>query len=377
MDFEFNVPLAFGDAPACIVYMPEGDHFINASIGGRQKVIVDRSCLEALQRDLALKLTQNVRPVCYFDHKTGPASFIPASFDYMDGVGVILKGEWTESGRKAVLGRDYSYFSPAFKLNTATCRPIGLEPDDIEVGSLVNDPAFENIARIAAGKARLENFTVLEPDMLLNSGGEDTGAVHDQTNNTNTTMYELLVKCGVLTKEEAASDKAGKIAEDKINNLKKKSEGVEQSKTELEAARKEAEDAKKEAATCKAAKARLDETQIPYCLATGGLLSKTEAKLKAAEAELAEVKASKAALIDAEIEAAIKAGKIAPEDEDAKEALKTALTANIKAGKALIASINPNPAFTTVVAGKANNGNGGNEPTGRDRIIENINKEKN
>ena len=167
-------------------------------------------------------------------------------------------------------------------------------------------------------------------------------------------MYELLVKCGVLTKEEAASDKAGKIAEDKINNLKKKSEGVEQSKTELEAARKEAEDAKKEAATCKAAKARLDEA---------------EAKLKAAEAELAEVKASKAALIDAEIEAAIKAGKIAPEDEDAKEALKTALTANI--------SINPNPAFTTVVAGKANNGNGGNEPTGRDRIIENINKEKN
>ena len=79
----------------------------------------------------------------------------------------------------------------------------------------------------------------------------------------------------------------------------------------------------------------LKETQIPYCLATGGLLSKTEAKLKAAEAELAEVKASKAALIDAEIEAAIKAGKIAPEDEDAKEALKTALTANIKAGKAL------------------------------------------
>ena len=48
-----------------------------------------------------------------------------------------------------------------------------------------------------------------------------------------------------------------------------------------------------------------------------------------------------------------------------------------KAGKALIASINPNPAFTTVVAGKANNGNGGNEPTGRDRIIENINREKN
>lgn len=48
MDFEFNVPLAFGDAPACIVYMPEGEHFINASIGGRQKVIVDRSCLEAL-----------------------------------------------------------------------------------------------------------------------------------------------------------------------------------------------------------------------------------------------------------------------------------------------------------------------------------------
>lgn len=374
MDFEFNVPLAFGDAPACIVYMPEGEHFINAFIGGRQKVIVDRSCLDGLQRDLTLKLTQNVRPVCYFDHKTGPASFIPASFDYMDGVGVILKGEWTESGKKAVLGRDYSYFSPAFKLNMATCRPVGLEPDDIEVGSLVNDPAFENIARIAASKAKLENFTVLGPDAPLNSDGEDTDAVHNrtprgmrglkhnQTNNTNTTMYELLVKCGVLTKEEAASDNAGKIAEDKINNLKKKSEDGDKSKTELEAAKKKAEEAEKEAASCKAAKAKLDDT---------------EAKLKAAEAELAEVKASKAALIDAEIEAAIKAGKIAPENEEAKEALKTALTANIKAGKALIDTMKPDPAFTTVVAGKGKDGSGGEELTGRDRIIDNINKEKN
>lgn len=360
MDFEFNVPLAFGDAPACIVYMPEGEHFINAFIGGRQKVIVDRSCLDGLQRDLALKLTQNVRPVCYFDHKTGPASFIPASFDYMDGVGVILKGEWTESGKKAVLGRDYSYFSPAFKLNMATCRPVGLEPDDIEVGSLVNDPAFENIARIAASKANLENFTVLGPDTPLNSDGEDTAAVHNQTNNTNTIMYELLVKCGILTKEEAESKEADKLAEDKINNLKEKSNGGEKSKTELEAAKKEAEDAKKEAASCKAAKARLDET---------------EAKLKAAEAELAEVKASKAALIDAEIEAAIKAGKIAPEDDDAKEALKSALTANIKAGKALIESMQPNPAFATVVANKGKGGNDGDKLTGRDRLAHAIEEE--
>lgn len=375
MDFEFNVPLAFsGDSPARIVYMPEGVHYINASVGGRQKVIVDRSCLDPLKRDLALKLAKNVRPVCLFDHKMGPASFLPSDFDYLDGVGPILVGEWTLSGKNAKEGKDYGYFSPAFRLDLNTCKPVGLEPDDIEVGSLVNDPAFENIARIAASKAKLENFTVLGPDTPLNSDGEDTDAVHNrtprgmrglkhnQTNNTNTTMYELLVKCGVLTKEEAASDKAGKIAEDKINDLKKKSEGGEKSKADLEAAKKEAEDAKKEAATCKAAKAKLDDT---------------EAKLKAAEEELAEVKASKAALIDAEIEAAIKAGKIAPENEEAKEALKTALTANIKAGKALIDTMKPDPAFATVVANKGKGGSGGEELTGRDRIIENINKEKN
>lgn len=363
MDFEFNVPLAFsGDSPARIVYMPEGVHYINASVGGRQKVIVDRSCLAPLKRDLALKLAKNVRPVCLFDHKMGPASFLPSDFDYLDGVGPILVGEWTLSGKNAKEGKDYGYFSPAFRLDLNTCKPVGLEPDDIEVGSLVNDPAFENIARIAASKAKLENFTVLGPDTPLNSDGEDTDAVHNQTNNTNTTMYELLVKCGVLTKEEAASDKAGKIAEDKINDLKKKSEGGEKSKAELEAAKKEAEDAKKEAATCKAPKAKLDDT---------------EAKLKAAEEELAEVKASKAALIDAEIEAAIKAGKIAPENEEAKEALKTALTANIKAGKALIDTMKPDPAFATVVANKGKGGSGGEELTGRDRIIENINKEKN
>lgn len=361
MDFEFNAPLAFsGDSPARIVYMPEGVHYINALVGGRQKVIVDRSCLEPLQRDLALKLSKNVRPVCLFDHKMGPASFIPSAFDYLDGVGPILEGEWTLSGKNAKDGRDYSYFSPAFRLDLVTCKPCGLEPDDIEVGSLVNEPAFESIARIAASKAKLENFTVLGPDAPLNSDGEDTAAVHNQTNNTNTIMYELLVKCGVLTKEEASSDKAGKIAEDKINDLKKKSEGGEKSKTELETAKKEVEDAKKEAASCKAAKAKLDDT---------------EAKLKAAEAELAEVKASKAALIDAEIEAAIKAGKIAPEDDDAKEALKTALTANIKAGKALIESMQPNPAFATVVANKGKGGNDGDKLTGRDRLAHAIEEE--
>ncbi len=50
-----NVPVAYKDAPSAIIYMPEGEHEICATVNGkpdRQRVLVDRSCLPKLKRDL-------------------------------------------------------------------------------------------------------------------------------------------------------------------------------------------------------------------------------------------------------------------------------------------------------------------------------------
>ncbi len=354
----FNTPLALNDTQACLVYMPEGVHEINATVDGkpaRQRVIVDRSCLDGLSRDLnAMLAAGKARPVCYFDHKAGSASFIPTAFDYQDGVGVLLKGEWTGAGQKAVSERNYSYFSPNFVLNRATCKPSGLDMNTVEVGSLVNDPAFETIARIAASKATLEDFTIFD-DI-----GEDTESVKPETKH-NTHMLEKLIKLGILSAEEAQGEHAEEAAEAALKALLDKAKGADVAAEKATEAEKKAVEAEK--------KAEDDKKEADAKLACA------RADLKKAQDELATVKAAKADLIDAEIEAAVKAGKIAPQDEDAKAALKSALTANIKAGKALIAGMQANPAFATVVAGKSAAVN--DELTGRDRVAAEIAKELN
>ena len=134
-----------------IVYLPEGEHEISATVNGkpaRRKVLVSEKVAAAFDRDLKARQSANVRPFGGFDHKSGPASLIPQAFRYESGLGLVLDVEWTEAGRKAIEGKDYSYFSPTFLLDKQG-NPIGL-PKRGAIGSLVNDPAFEEIQRIAA-----------------------------------------------------------------------------------------------------------------------------------------------------------------------------------------------------------------------------------
>ncbi len=133
-----------------IVYLPEGKHQISASKGGKPAVLtvdVNESILASFREQLKERQESNVRPFAGFDHKTGAASFIPQEFRYESGVGLVLDVEWTQAGRAAIDGKDYSYFSPTFLVDD-NGTPIGL-PKRGEIGSLVNDPAFEEIPRIA------------------------------------------------------------------------------------------------------------------------------------------------------------------------------------------------------------------------------------
>ena len=148
-----------GKAPAAFQFMPPGESVICATVNGkpgRRRVFVDKSSAERLQKDLEGKVAaaqagDKARPCGLFDHKSGPASFIPTRFYWDDERGVMCECEWTDAGKRAVEGRNYTYFSPCFRL-AKDGRVMGLQ-DGVEVGSMVNNPAFEAIEPIAASKA--------------------------------------------------------------------------------------------------------------------------------------------------------------------------------------------------------------------------------
>jgi Mu-like prophage I protein len=140
-----------GETPNEIIYMPKGDWNITPMVGGKPKPVavkVDENVATTLQADLARRLGQTIRPYASFDHKPGPASFIPKGFKWNPDRGVMLEVDWTQAGKSAVVGRDYSYFSPTFLLSDKG-EVAGL-PSTGEIGSLTNNPAFREIQKIAA-----------------------------------------------------------------------------------------------------------------------------------------------------------------------------------------------------------------------------------
>ena len=147
-----------------IQYMPAGESVIDATVNGdpaRRTVRVDGKTAARLQEDLEAAHArsaagQAAAPCGYFDHRSGPASFRPVRFIDGGSRGVLLEVELTEAGRKALEGGDYGYFSPTFRRDKATGEVLGLRADTVEVGSLVNDPAFQTIEQIAAARANAE-----------------------------------------------------------------------------------------------------------------------------------------------------------------------------------------------------------------------------
>ena len=149
-----------GRAPEAVPFMPAGQHSICATVNGkpgRRLVTVDREACERLQADLAEHLRasaagEKARPMLMFDHTAGNAAAKPLGFEWDDQRGILLRVEWTKAGREAVEGGNYGYISPAFRLARGTGEIMGLA-GGVEVGSLVNDPAFERNECIAAARA--------------------------------------------------------------------------------------------------------------------------------------------------------------------------------------------------------------------------------
>jgi phage I-like protein len=170
-----------GETPAEIIYFPKGDWRIKPMVNGKAKEVavkVDANVAALMQRELTNRLSQTVRPYASFDHKPGPASFIPKEFKWDDSRGVVLEVDWTQAGKDAVTGRNYSYFSPTFLLSDKG-EVAGL-PSTGEIGSLTNNPAFREIQKIAA------------------SADDD-----ESEENTMIKVAEKLVELEVITAEQA------------------------------------------------------------------------------------------------------------------------------------------------------------------------------
>lgn len=158
----FSLPSFEGSAPDSIVFFPKGLHTVTATKDGKPFTVsvngtVDLAGVLNAQlqsaRNAAMTGTAS-RPFIDFGHKRDAAAAIPTEIFWDEEKGVMCSLEWTKSGKEAVEGKDFSYFSPEFLpdgRDAAILRVPG------PIGGLVNTPAFQTIGPIAASLTNPQN----------------------------------------------------------------------------------------------------------------------------------------------------------------------------------------------------------------------------
>lgn len=183
--------------------------------------MADREACERLNADLqeviaASQSGNRARPVILFDHKPGAAAAVPTGFEWDDKRGILLKVDWTQAGREAIEGGNYGYISPAFRLAKGSDQITGLQPG-VEVGSLVNDPAFQRNECIAAARAEFEDISAafLPPFEKVEKApneGENKGAANGGGENNEHKRMETIKKMLGLGADATPADIAAAIS---------------------------------------------------------------------------------------------------------------------------------------------------------------------
>ena len=321
-----HITAAFGNGidslTESIVYLPEGVHEIHATVNGKPQkrtVTVDQRVLASFAEDLASRLARNVRPFAGFDHAAGAASFLPKEFRYEHGTGLVLDVEWTSAGKAAIEGKDYSYFSPNFLLVNGI--PAGLAKHG-EIGSLVNEPAFEAMEKIAAShNKQTEQHMIIEhlTELGLIPEGQDPS----------TAMEVAKAALATLREESVAAAHAETI----------------QAQLDVAVAEKDAAVAEKDAAVEK-----VDD------------LTKQIDELTATVEKVEDEK------IDVIITEAVNAGRIPPQDDATKTFWKKSIKAD-KSAAGILAALPAKPINGEVIlAGKASAENKQTTLTGIARV---------
>ena len=158
------------DAPATaageFMFMPAGVHQVNLTLNGSVPVTVqvgvDASGASALNQQLAALSAKGNRPFFDFNHNDDDASFWPSGFSWKDtpAPGIYAEGEWSRDGKDAIEGKAYRSFSAVFHVDNIHAKPAKLVSQPrarLNMGGLVNDPAFKAISPLWAKNADNQN----------------------------------------------------------------------------------------------------------------------------------------------------------------------------------------------------------------------------
>jgi hypothetical protein len=146
-----------------ILFLPIGLHEITPVAGGIGrpiKVKVGPEAAIAIEKQRASLMANGKRPYFDFNHDDNRAAFWPKSFIWRNGEGVIASGEWSQSGKTAVEGKDFRAFSPVFHVDNKRAEAavvICKETADPNMGGLVNNPAFKDLPLWAKNAESLGN----------------------------------------------------------------------------------------------------------------------------------------------------------------------------------------------------------------------------
>lgn len=161
---------AGGRLPGRILWMPGGVHEISCTQSGKQVrtfVLVDRETAAVAQRALESHNAATAhRPHFDLGHAHQEASAWPLRFEWCEGPrpGVYADVEWSQAGLAAVSGRNFRTFSPQFftdrfpftKTPASRTDPARVVDVPLNMGGLVNDPAFREQVPLFAARARGE-----------------------------------------------------------------------------------------------------------------------------------------------------------------------------------------------------------------------------
>jgi phage I-like protein len=259
-----------------ITFLPAGLHSIRPVAGGigrAIKVLINTEAAAKIEQQRA-EITARTGKRVYFDfnHEDGPASFWPSSFTWRENDGVVAKGEWTASGRRAVEGKDFRAFSPVFHVDDKRKDParvvccIEAGPN---MGGLVNDPAFNDLPLWAKNDGSPVKTPLEQPAKTENKQGEKTKMTTEE-------IAALRAKNQEQEKElEALKAVAGQNADDAVLEAKVKAAdaAVRANTAEFELVEIKAESDRKDGIIRKRNKADADAA-IQRAIKRGAILPK-------------------------------------------------------------------------------------------------------
>lgn len=170
-----GVPSGLSDQPSpLIMWMPGGIHEITASRKGQPvtiRVQVDRAAAAAVQQSLRGHLAGRQRPHLDFNHRGAEASGWPTEILWAEQPepGIYARVEWSDAGRSAIEGRSFRAFSPSFFVDESSV-PARVTGAPLNMGGLVNDPAFTQMAPLWARQSHQTNPN-MEPNQAAGAAG--------------------------------------------------------------------------------------------------------------------------------------------------------------------------------------------------------------